>query len=356
MVAAFMPHRAAMPSLRIAAPLRLGHALALALAFGLPACGGPPPAPRPWAETATRELNLTLGSFELQGRRVNVTRRAGIAGPLPVVVYLPGLGQAADAGQRWAAAWAQAGYAVLALQPLEEDAAAWRSALARSGEFRALGELHYGEALRRERTGALRRLLAALRAQPQAAGIGLDWQHAAVAGYETGAQAALDLGRDETGWQPRAVLAISPPPMEAAPGSAPTLLITGEHDGDALGLVTRPVERRRAFDSLPPGSAWLLSLPGVSHAAFAGTLAPEGWHAQDHHRGRELGGPQRGAAGGGHPGASGAAGGVPRGPRSGSATEAAQADLQEALRLSTAFLDAELRGAARPADPRLTAR
>ena len=351
-----------MPSLRIAAPQRLGAAfsaplaLALSVSLGLTACGGPPPAPRPWAETAARELNLALGSFEFQGRRVQVTRRAGLAGPLPVVVYLPGLGQGADAGQRWAAAWAQAGYAVLALQPLEEDAAAWRSALARSGEFRALGELHYGDAMRRERTAALRRLLAALRAQPQAGGIALDWQHAAVAGYETGAQAALEMGRDDTGWQPRAVLAISPPPMEAAAGSAPALLITGDHDGDALGLVTRPVERRRAFDSLPAGSAWLLNLPGLSHAAFAGTLAPEGWHAQDHHRGREFGGQQRGAGGGGHPGAPNPAGGVPRGPRSGSATEAAQADLHEALRLSTAFLDAELRGAARPTDPRLTAR
>lgn len=350
-----------MPTFRIAAPLPPASPpslmLLLALALPLSGCGGQPTAPRPWAETATRELNLALGSFELQGRRVNVTRRAGIAGPLPVVVYLPGLGQGPDAGQRWAAAWAQAGYAVLTVQPLEDDAAAWRSALARGGEFRALGELHYGDAMRRERQAALRRLLNALTAQPQAAGVALDWQRAAIAGYETGAQAVLDLGRSEGGAPLRAVIAISPPPMDAADGTAAALVITGDHDGDALGLVTRPAERRRAFDGLSAGSAWLLSLSGLSHAGLAGTLAPEGWHAQDQHRGRDMGGQQqRGGMGGGHPGAHGPAGGAPRGPRSGSATEAAQADLQEALRVSTAFLDAQLRGAAAPDSPLLTAR
>jgi dienelactone hydrolase len=334
----------------------------LLAALALAACAGGPPPPRPWAETATRELNLSLGGFELLGRHVTVTRSAGASGPLPVVVYLPGLGQGPETGQRWVAAWAQAGYAVLAVQPLEADAAAWRSELARTGEFRELGQLHYGEALRAERQAALRRLLAALQAQP-VGGVSLDWQRAAVAGYETGAQAALDLVPDERGWQPRAVIAISPPPMAAAEAVPPALLITGDTDGDALGLVTRPAERRRAFETLHPGAGWLLNLPGTSHAALAGTLAPEGWHAQDQHHGREgaMGGGQKrgGGMGGGMEGQGrqhGPAGGAPRGPRSGSATEAAQADLHDALRLSVAFLDARLRGAAMPTSALLTAR
>lgn len=322
--------------------------------LALAACAGGPPAPRPWAETATRELNLHLASFELLGRRVVLRRSAAAAGPLPVVVYLPGIGQGADAGQRWAAAWAQAGYAVLGLQPLEEDAAAWRSGLARTGEFRELGLLHYGEAMRAERLAALRRLLTALQAQPLA-GASLDWQRAALAGYETGAQAALDLGADAAAWLPRAVIAISPPPMEAAAATPPALLITSDTDGDALGLVTRPAERRRAFETLRPGAGWLLNLHGTSHAALAGTLAPEGWHDQDQHRGHE-GGMGGGQHRGGGQGAHGPTGGPPRGPRSGSATEAAQADLREAQRLSVAFLDARLRGAALPQSPLLTAR
>ncbi|MBV8037588.1 hypothetical protein [Roseateles sp.] len=330
--------------------------LLLLAALALTACAGGPAPPKPWAETAARELNLSLARFELQGRHVTVTRRAGAAGPLPVVVYLPGLGQGSEAGQRWAAAWAQAGYAVLAVQPLEDDAAAWRSALARSGEFRELGQLHYGEAMRAARLAALRRLLAALQAGPQAAGVALDWQRAAVAGYETGAQTVLDLGSDDSAWLPQAVIAISPPPMDAAAATPPALLVTSDTDGDALGLVTRPTERHRALATLRPGASWLLSPPGLSHAALSGTLAPEGWHAQDQHHGREaMGGQQRGGMGGGQ-GAHGPAGGAPRGPRSGSATEAAQADLHEALRLSTAFLDAQLRGAEPPASTLLTPR
>jgi len=332
--------------------------LLLPATLALAACAGGPPAPKPWAETATRELNLSLASFELQGRRVTVTRSAAASGPLPVVVYLPGIGQGPETGQRWAATWAQAGYAVLAVQPLEDDAAAWRSSLARTGEFRELGQLHYGDAMRTERLAALRRLVAALQAQP-VAGISLDWQRAAIAGYEIGAQTTLDLGQDGAAWLPRAVIAISPPPMDAAATTPPALLITSDADGDALGLVTRPVERRRAFDSLRPGAGWLLNLPGTSHAALAGTLAPEGWHAQDQHRGRDMPVGQRGGGmgpGQGGPAPHGPAGGAPRGPRSGSATEAAQADLHEAMRLSVAFLDARLRGAAMPSSPLLTAR
>lgn len=338
---------------------RLDRRTLLLTTLALAACAGGPPPPKPWAETATRELNLSLVSFELQGRHVTVTRSAGAAGALPVVLYLPGIGQGSETGQRWAATWAQAGYAVLAVQPLEEDAAAWRSSLARSGEFRELGQLHYGDAMRADRLAALRRLLSALQTQP-VAGVALDWQRAALAGYEIGAQATLDLGGDGAGWLPRAVIAISPPPMDASAATPPALLITSDTDGDALGLVNRPAERRRAFDSLRPGAAWLLNLPGTSHAALAGTLAPEGWHAQDQHRGREgMGGvQQRGGMGGGQGGQGhhGPAGGTPRGPRSGSATEAAQADLQEAMRLSVAFLDARLRGAAMPASALLTAR
>lgn len=338
-------------------PLRR-PAVPLLIALSLAGCASQPAPPRPWAETAARELNLSIGSFELQGQRVTVTRSRLSAGPLPVVVYLPGIGQGSEAGQRWAAAWAQAGYAVLAVQPLEDDAAAWRSVLARTGEFRELGKLHYGAAMRAARLAALRRLLAALQAQPAAAGVALDWQRAAIAGYEIGAQTVLDLGSDGGGWLPRAVIAISPPPMDAAAATPPALLITSDSDGDALGLLKQPAERRRAFDTLRPGAGWLLALPALSHPALSGTLAPEGWHEQDQHRGREgMGGQQRGGGmGGGQGGQHGPAGGVPRGPRSGSATEAAQADLNEAMQLSTAFLDARLRGAAMPASASMTAR
>ena len=208
------------------------RSLLLLAALALTACAGGPPAPKPWSETATRELHLALASFDVMGRRVSLTRSAGAAAASPVVVYLPGLGQESDGGQRWATAWAHAGYTVLAVQPLEADAAAWRSELSRTGEFRELGLLHYGDALRAERLAALRRLLPALRAAQPA----LDWAHAALAGYETGAQTALD-ARADPGWQ--AVIAISPPAMQAPVAGAAALLITSEIDLDPLGPAPR---------------------------------------------------------------------------------------------------------------------
>jgi dienelactone hydrolase len=314
-------------------PRRLAPLLLTVLTLALAGCAGGPPPQRPWAEVARQALNLALASIDVQGRRVHITRSAGAPAASPVVVYLPGLGQGGDTGQRWAAAWAQAGYTVLAVQPLEADAAAWRSELSRTGEFRALGQLHYGDTMRAERLAMLRRLRAAL----QAAQPGLDWTRAALAGYETGAQTALDARAD--GWQ--AVIAISPPPMAAPPDGAPTLIVTSDLDHDPLGLIARPAERRQAFDTLAAGRGWLLQLAGVSHAGLAGTLAPEPWQAQDRH---ELRAPRL-APGRGEPAPPG---GSPTGLRSGSASEAAQARLGAALRDTTAFLHAQLSG--RPLD------
>lgn len=314
-------------------------------AIALAGCAGGPPEPRPWAEVATRELGLALAGFEVLGRRVTVTRSAGAPAATPVIVYLPGLGQGSEAGQRWASAWARAGWTVLGVQPLEADAAAWRSELARTGEFRALGQLHYGDALRAERLAMLRRLLPAL----QAAQPALDWRRAALAGYETGAQTALD-ARSDAPWQ--AVIAISPPAMQSPAQGAAALVVTGTQDHDPLGLLRQPAERRQAFDTMAAGSAWLLSLDRLGHAGLAGTLAPDGWHEQDHQR--SLAGGGMGGRGGGD-GPRGPQGGGARGPRSGSASEAAQADLGDALRESAAFLAARLQGRA-PDTTRLQAR
>ena len=320
------------------------RALLLAAAATLAGCASDP-APRPWTEIASRDLHLSLTSVDVLGRRVGVTRSTLASGAPPVVVYLPGLGQGSDAGQRWAAAWAQAGYAVLTVQPLDDDQQAWRSALARTGEFRELGLRHYGDEMRAQRLAALRRLLPALKAaQPT-----LDWSHTALAGYETGAQTALD-ARGDAGWQ--AVIAISPPVMSAPATGAAALLVTSELDSDPLGLAASAAQRQQAFESFAPGSGWLLTLRQASHAGLAGTLAPDGWHAQDQHvemtRAIRAGGGGGGGGGGNRRGEGGGGSAAQPsmyvGPRSGSASEAANAQITDALRDTTAFLDAQLRG------------
>jgi dienelactone hydrolase len=310
--------------------------LALALALALAGCAGGPPRP------TLPEPGVAVSTAEVQGWHLVLTRGPHAAARQPLVVYLPGLGQPAEAGQRWQAAWAGAGYTVLSVQLLAADAQAWRSELARTGEFGALGRLHYGPGLRAERQQALRRLVAVLQADP--AWAALDWQHAALAGYETGAQTALDWRADAGApWRPRAVIAISPllleppePLAAAQPGSTPLLLVSSDNDLDPLGLAARPADRHRVWDAQPAGTAWWLNLASVTHAGLAGTLPHEAWLTQD------LRPADRAPSRPGGP--AGAAMSAGWGLRSGSATEAALANLQEAWRLSLALLDAELRG------------
>jgi dienelactone hydrolase len=301
------------------------------------------------------EPGLRAQAFELArpgapahepGLRVVLTRRGG-GGRLPVVVYLPGLGEPAGAGQRWAEAWASAGYAVLSLQPLEADALAYRSELARSGEFRALGQLHFGAALRRQRLDALREAITQLQARTDAPWTELDWTRSAVAGFETGAQAALDLALAEPqqAWQPLAAVALSPlpdPAWRSAP--RPLLLISSELDADPLGLVARAAERRQAWLALRAPDSFELVLPRVPHAGLAGSRPPDVVTEQDLKRAEAHGGGgSSGRRGAGFEGARPPGQAHAGGLRSGSPTEAARADLREAWRLSTAFLDSVLK-------------
>jgi dienelactone hydrolase len=346
------PETFAMTLTRALLPLIAG--LLLSACASSPERRGPPRASLPPPDKV--EPGLQARALEIPrpgarphevGLRVVLTRRAG--GRAPVVVYLPGLGEPAGAGQRWAEAWASAGYAVLSLQPLDADAFAYRSELARSGEFNALGELHFGAELRRQRLQALRAAVAQLQALPDAPWSELDWSRSAVAGFEIGAQAALDLALADSrdGWQPSAVIALSPlpdPAWRAAP--RPVLLIGSELDADPLGLLSRSSDRRQVWQALRSPDAYELVLPRVPHAGLAGSRPPEVVAEQDlkraeaHNGGGSGGGGRRGGGfEGGRPPGQVHAGGL----RSGSPTEAARADLREAWRLSTAFLDMVLK-------------
>ncbi len=53
----------------------------------------------------------------------------------PVVLYLPALGDSDDATCRWVDLWARAGYAVISIQALDDDARIWTTPEARSGDF-----------------------------------------------------------------------------------------------------------------------------------------------------------------------------------------------------------------------------
>jgi len=192
---------------------------------------------------------------------------------LPLVVYLPGLGESEQAGALWRQAWARAGYAVLSVQPLDEDALAWGSELARAAEFRTLArERHAASAARLARLDALlqeaRRRAAA--GDPDCAR--LDFDRMAIAGYDLGAQSALLLAP-----QFRASILLSPLVAPGEEGAAryagiqvPVLSITARQDLDPSGFVASAEARQLPFRLMPAGAKYLLLLDGANHARLAG--------------------------------------------------------------------------------------
>ena len=311
---------------------------------------------------------------------------------LPLVIYLPGLGEPATAGARWRQAWAAAGYAVLSLQPLEADEAAFRSELARTGEFRELARQRFAADEARQRL----RVLAEVHDELQLRVTGgdpllrqLDLTRVALAGYDIGAWTAMVAAGERLPGSAaaqrvlplRAVIALSPHAVVADGGfdtrwqdiQLPVLSITGDADTDLLGLVPGALVREAPFVQMPAADKRLLSLPGLPHVAFGGGAVEALLQAA----GRETAGAapgaddargQRGRGGGGGSGdgdgdgrgdsRSGAgshrsergpsgneAGRQPRGSFSSAASNPTtlQMRLQAIQDVSTAFLDATLK-------------
>ncbi len=243
----------------------------------------PPPAP---VQTFRVSAPLTEAPWS-----VSLTRSADPL-PHPLIVFLQSLGEDDAAPVRWIGSWARAGYAVLTIQPLADDADAWASADARSGDFDRVARARFAADLMPERIARLGQLLAEVHARSLRAEPGLDaldWSHVVLAGADLGAytvesilQSGAALGA--TGWtlEPRAYLIISPYARlgDAATAAdprrshAPVLMISARDDIDAYGLVTDARARHRAFDRLGPGEAWYLELGDVSHRWLAGEMLP----------------------------------------------------------------------------------
>ncbi len=207
----------------------------------------------------------------------------------PLVVYLPGLGEDQRSGERWTRAWAQAGYAVMSIQPLAEDEQSWSSDDARSGNFEAVARHGFSDTTMRRRLQALNGALAQL-GRRAAAGDELlrtvDLSRVAVAGFDLGAYSAMVVaGQRLDGTDPpvlflpvRAVIALSPFPDDSAAGhgerfsaiSGPIMNITGAQDVDVYGLVESANLRSEPFKLMPPGDKYLVSLAVGSHRLIGG--------------------------------------------------------------------------------------
>lgn len=206
-------------------------------------------------------------------------------GRYPLVIYLPGLGESRTAGDGWRNTWAQAGYAVLSIQLLNEDSQAWQSPAARHGDFTHLARERYAERLMADRQSALRSLLAALHRHGGDAMLqNVDLTRVVMAGYDLGAYTAMVAAGEKYGASaatplPLAgVITLSPHADFSGPAftnrygaiNVPVLSITGQGDVDGYGLVTSAALRSAPFQHMPPGGKYLLMLDDASHDMFGG--------------------------------------------------------------------------------------
>ncbi|WP_310389723.1 hypothetical protein [Roseateles sp.] len=240
------------------------------------------------ADPAGQPLATVSQQWVVKGDPLPVTLLTPVGGSasLPLLVYLPGLGESAQAGAHWRYAWARAGYAVLSFQALEGDANAWSSALARQADFKALALQHSQAPLLTARLRMLEGVLAEARlraASGDAPWARVDLDRLAVIGYDLGAATAMVWGARLTpiaAGQARAVIMLSPaglsrmqaePLLASMPPRLPLLAINSRRAADLTGVLDSAAERTRFFDAVPANSnKSLLLLNSPSHAALAG--------------------------------------------------------------------------------------
>jgi dienelactone hydrolase len=324
-------------------------------------------------------VSVTIQTLNLAGRDVRVElSQPSRPAAAPVVIYLPGLGEASDAGGRWRSAWAGAGYAVLSVQLMDEDVNAWSSDLARTGDFKALGRRHFADTLVLQRVRLLAELVQAGQARTAAGDPvwhRMDWGHLAIAGFDLGAYTAMvaageKLTRSESApylVPAQAIVALSPhvSRLTAAEDAryrnihVPVLLVSSDADDDPLGLVENPALRRVPFERIEAVDVDWLALGRLPHAALGGQAATKAAEADSGKKARtsdRSAGAGSGDSGqhhkGGKHGGAGDAGDSSRnapsartrGDGGGLSANAIQLRANVIQDISTAFLDAHLKG------------
>lgn len=263
-------------------------------------CAGDPPNPRAaFSERVNKELSTayqpsryeTAGwgaTWQFDQQAVEVAWLAPVTHErLPLIIYLPGLGESASGGVAWRKAWAQAGYGVLSVQGRAHDPSVFASQQALYGDFRGMASGHYSAASLRDRLSTLQKVLAEVRARaakgdPQLAAI--DWNQVVVAGFDLGTQTAEALaGALEPGAtsgvaiQPKALLLLSPyvdadaRPDRFARISAPVLSMTGQQDEDPFNWVSSYRQREVLGESVTAAGSVQLELNSATHKTLSGS-------------------------------------------------------------------------------------
>ena len=207
---------------------------------------------------------------------------------VPVIIYLPGLGEGANGGELWRQTWADAGYAVLSVQATRDNASIYNTSNARDGAFRTIAANAFADAPAASRVDVVNRVLSEARRRGLAGEAGfaaLDTQKVAVAGFDLGAQTAAALsGERQPGqprpvdWKPLATILLSP----YVPGGVdnrrysqidtPLLVITGPLDEDPFSWIASAQQRFSLFNGLPH-DGYQLTLNDATHSLLSGAIA-----------------------------------------------------------------------------------
>ena len=250
-------------------------------------------------------------TWQHDGLGLQITMLTPVApGNYPLIVYLPGLGETAEAGKLWREAWAKAGYAVFSVQPTTlgealkgtpkvapAKSSSWFSkdydntaALndVRNSDLRYVGHQYFSQEQLSTRINHVLWAYAQLKQRNQSR-LGLfaraDLSKVIIAGYDIGAQttAAMigetyDIALPSTAdFRPLAAILLSPT-VNMALGdittryqhiSIPILAITGAEDEDPSAIST-PFARTAIWEYAPPSNKYLLVLKKGNHSLLSG--------------------------------------------------------------------------------------
>ncbi len=247
-------------------------------------------------------------------------------GKYPFVIYMPGLGEDVQEGQRWRSAWAQAGYAVLAIQRQADGSSIFASDDARSGDFAALARHAFTAEARAQRVATLQFVLNQMDNLARTNGTlfaRADRSRIVLAGYDLGADTALACAGEHQDSADQThitglcgIIAISPRKGAAAADGAPfadahlpVLHITSDNDLDPFGLVVDADTRTAPFRDMPPGDKYLLQFYSMSHRELSGLDdLPDAIPSDDEHEEKKA---TRGRGKRGSGSSSGTGGGMP---------------------------------------------
>ena len=232
---------------------------------------------------ATAEYNW-LDPLRRREVAVKVYYPANIPGPLPVIVFSPGLGRSRDDYAYLGEYWASRGYISVHVQHPGSDDAVWKWKLQPMKALREALEDPLNTVDRCRDLAFVIDQLVRMHVQNMPLGLRLDVGRIGVAGNDLGAQAALVLSGQAlhgriTRADPRvkALLAMSPPappakvPLDEAYKQihVPCLYMTGTEDDGLVGT-TRAEHRRQAFDNTSAAAQYLLTFRGADHSIYSG--------------------------------------------------------------------------------------